>query len=64
MGGKRDSRFGQSLDVSLEVVRGFTARFVLSGHLGKNLAIDMGPCVVLRANNVHVVVTSRSGIPA
>ena len=40
----------------------FEARFVMSGHLARNLPIDMGPSAVLRsANNVHVVVTSRTG---
>jgi microcystin degradation protein MlrC len=34
---------------------------VLSGHLARNLPIDMGPSVVLRRGNVFVVVTSRSG---
>ena len=30
----------------------FDARFMLSGHLGKNLPIDMGPSAVLRHGNV------------
>ena len=38
-----------------------TAAVTLSGHLGKNLHIDMGPGVVLSAGNVFVLVTSRSG---
>ena len=33
----------------------------MSGHLARNLAIDMGQCAVLRSGNVQVVVTSRSG---
>jgi microcystin degradation protein MlrC len=39
----------------------FDARFVLSGHLARNLPIDMGPSAVLRHDNVHIIVTSRSG---
>jgi microcystin degradation protein MlrC len=39
----------------------FDARFVISGHLARNLPIDMGPSAVLRHGNVHVVVTSRNG---
>jgi len=39
----------------------FDARFTLSGHIGKNLPIDMGRCAVLRQKNVVVIVTSRSG---
>jgi microcystin degradation protein MlrC len=34
---------------------------VISGHLARNLAVDMGPSAVLRRGNVHVVVTSRTG---
>src|SRR5207244_9649190 len=54
-------RFSRSIPCDLRVSRLFDARFVLSGHLAKNLAIDMGPSAVLRQGNVHVVVTSRSG---
>jgi microcystin degradation protein MlrC len=61
VGGKRDRRFSQPLEVRLEVERLFDARFVMSGHLGRNLAIDMGPCAVLRQGEVRVLVTSRSG---
>jgi microcystin degradation protein MlrC len=61
VGAKRDARFGRRLKVAMEVVRAFDGRFVLSGHLGRNLAIDMGRCAVLRQGNTHVVVTSRSG---
>jgi microcystin degradation protein MlrC len=61
LGGKRDQRFSQPLQQEIEVVRLFDARFVLSGHLARNLPIDMGPSAVLRQGNVHIVVTSRSG---
>src|SRR5262245_10343959 len=61
VGGKRDTRFGHVLDVTMTFERRFDGRFVLSGHLGKNLAIDMGPGVVLRSGNVHLIVTTRSG---
>jgi microcystin degradation protein MlrC len=33
----------------------------MTGHLAENLPIDMGPAAVLRHNNVHIVVTARSG---
>jgi microcystin degradation protein MlrC len=61
LGGTRDARFSRPLTVRTRVERLFEARFVLSGHLGRNLAIDMGPAAVLRAGNVYIVVTSRSG---
>jgi microcystin degradation protein MlrC len=61
LGGKRDRRFSQPLALDVAVERLFDARFVLSGHLGRNLAIDMGPSAVLRSGNIHIVVTSESG---
>jgi len=61
IGGVRDWRFGIKLPLTATVERLFEARFVLSGHLGRNLAIDMGPSAVLRVGEVRIVVTSRSG---
>jgi microcystin degradation protein MlrC len=61
LGGVRDSRFSRPLPLTARVADLFDARFVLFGHLARNLPIDMGPSVVLRSGNVHVVVTSRSG---
>ena len=54
-------RFGISIPLAADVESVFDARFVLNGHLGKNLAIDMGRSAVLRAGQVRVIVTSRSG---
>lgn len=48
-----------NLEVNVENL--FEARFVMTGHLGRNLPIDMGPSVVLRKENVCIVVTSRVG---
>ena len=61
LGGVRDNRFGTKIDFPAKVERLFDAQFTLSGHIGKNLPINMGRCAVLRQNNVAVVVTSRSG---
>jgi microcystin degradation protein MlrC len=61
LGGVRDHRFSKPLTVTARVSSLFDARFILSGHLAKNLAIDMGPSAVLRVGNVHIVLTSRSG---
>lgn len=61
IGGVRDSRFGIKLPIAAKVERLFDARFVLSGHLGCNLPIDMGPSAVLQIGEVRIVVTSRSG---
>ncbi len=61
VGGVRDARFSQALPLTARVEQLFRAAFVMSGHLARNLPIDMGPSAVLRQGNVHVVVTSFSG---
>lgn len=61
LGGKRDTRFSTPLAATVRVGHCFEARFVMSGHLARNLEIDMGPSVVLRLGNIHLVVTTRSG---
>jgi microcystin degradation protein MlrC len=61
LGGVRDGRFSQPLSVPARVVQLFDARFVMSGHLARNLKIDLGRSAVLRSGDVHIVVTSRSG---
>lgn len=59
IGGKRLP--GKSVRAVWEVERSYHAAFTLSGHLGKNLDIDMGPGVVLRRGEVRVLTTSRPG---
>ncbi|MCS6850811.1 MAG: M81 family metallopeptidase [Gemmataceae bacterium] len=61
VGGVRDHRFSTPLPVTAEIVRLFEARFVMNGHLARNLPIDMGPSAVLRVGKVCIVVTSRTG---
>jgi microcystin degradation protein MlrC len=61
LGGKRDHRNSAPLTVSMRLLRRFTVKFILSGHLGRNLAIDMGPSVILGSGNVQVIVTTHSG---
>ncbi len=77
LGGVRDNRFGTRIDFAAKVERMFDAQFTLSGHIGKNLPINMGRCAVLKqcrlslrestpfrgakGDNVVVIVTSRSG---
>jgi microcystin degradation protein MlrC len=61
LGGVRDRRFSRPLEVAVQVERLFDARFILAGHLARNLPIDMGPSAVLRQGNVRIVVTSQSG---
>jgi microcystin degradation protein MlrC len=61
IGGLRDMRFGIRLPLTATVQNIFDARFTLNGHLGKNLAIDMGRTAVLRVGQIRIVVTSKSG---
>jgi microcystin degradation protein MlrC len=61
LGGVRDNRFGTRIPLTASVEKLFDARFTLNGHLGKNLAIDMGRSAVLRVGQVRIVITSRSG---
>lgn len=61
LGGVRDTRFSRPLEVAVRVVRLFQASFVMSGHLARNMAIDMGPAAVLQKGNVFVVATTRPG---
>lgn len=61
LGGLRDWQFSQPLTLAVQVANLFDARFILSGHLGRNLPIDMGLSAVLRIGNVHIVATTRSG---
>jgi microcystin degradation protein MlrC len=61
VGGKRDVRYSRPMPLTATAAALFDARFVLSGHLARNMPIDMGPSAVLRHGNVHIIVTSRSG---
>lgn len=60
-GGVRDARNSKPIELSTVVERLFPAKFVLSGHLGTNLPIDMGRSAVLRAGDVRIICTERSG---
>jgi microcystin degradation protein MlrC len=62
IGGVRDSRFGIKLPLTAHVERIFDGHVVINGHLGRNLAVDMGRSAVLKAKGgVWIIVTSRSG---
>jgi microcystin degradation protein MlrC len=61
LGGVRDIRFGCSLELDVTCERLFDAKIVLSGHISRNLAIDMGPAALLAHGNVKIVCTSRTG---
>jgi microcystin degradation protein MlrC len=61
LGGKLDHRFSKPMELVVRVNRLFDARFVLSGHLGTNLPVDMGPSAVLTHRQVQIIVTSHTG---
>lgn len=61
VGGVRDCKFSQPVTLALCVENLFQATFTLSGHLARNLQIDMGPSAVLRTGDVRLVVTTRTG---
>jgi microcystin degradation protein MlrC len=61
LGATRNPRDFRPITLPVRVVHLFDGKFILSGHLGEKLPIDMGRCAVLAHGNVHVVVTSRSG---
>jgi len=61
IGGVRDTRFGTKLPLAAQIEQLFAARFTMSGHLGRNLDIDMGDCAVFRSGQVRIILTSRSG---
>jgi microcystin degradation protein MlrC len=53
--------FVEPLRAKMRIERIFATSFTLSGHLGSNLAIDLGESVLLTLGNVNLIVTSRSG---
>ncbi|MCS7045057.1 MAG: M81 family metallopeptidase [Gemmataceae bacterium] len=61
LGGVREQRYSRPLTLEVEVVRLFDARFTLTGHIGRNMPINMGPSVVLRHGNVYLLATTHSG---
>lgn len=61
IGGRRDNRFSQPMTLTATVEKLFEAKFILSGHLAKNMAFDMGTSALLRSGQVHVIVTPKSG---
>jgi microcystin degradation protein MlrC len=61
LGGVRDAKYSRPIQLTAKVERLFDARFIMSGHLAKNLPIDMGRSAVLAVGDVRVLVTSRSG---
>ena len=61
VGGKRDHRFSCPLEVVGTVQALKPARYVLSGHLGDTLSIDMGVGAIVRFCDVDLLLVERPG---
>lgn len=61
VGGKRDRVFSKPFSVEGVVERLGPARYVLSGHGGRNLPIDMGMSAVVRARDVRLLCVEAPG---
>lgn len=61
LGGRRDTRFGTTVSLDVEVKHLFDAEFTLTGHIGTNMPISMGKSAVLAINNIRIIVTTRTG---
>jgi microcystin degradation protein MlrC len=61
VGGKRDRIFSKPLPVSGKVERIAPARYVLSGHGGHNLPVDMGRSAVVRLRDVTLLLVESPG---
>ncbi len=61
VGGKRDSRFSRPLGVRGTVVSLQAASYMLSGHGGENLPIDMGLSATVQIGDVSLLLVERPG---
>ena len=61
VGGKRDHVFSQPLSVAGRVRKLCSAKYVLSGHLGDRLPINMGNAAVVEIGDVTLLLTERTG---
>ena len=43
LGGVRDTRFSTAIELDVEVVNLFDAKFTLTGHIAQDVPIDIGP---------------------
>ena len=61
VGGKRDTVFSKPLKVKGEVLTLKPARYILSGHLGDRLPIDMGRSAAVRLGDVTLLLVEKTG---
>jgi len=61
VGGKRDNVFSRPLPVTGEVLFLKHANYILSGHCGDNLPIDMGDSAAVRIGDVMLLLVEKPG---
>ncbi len=61
VGGKRDHVFSQPLPITGQVEFLKPLHYMLSGHIGDNLPIDMGLAAAVRCRDVTVLLVEKSG---
>ena len=61
VGGKRDHVFSRPLEVKGFVVSLRRARYVLSGHLGDRIPIDMGDAAAVKIADVTLLLVEKTG---
>lgn len=58
LGHKLDPQWGEPLSITGRVLRLSDGRFTYSGGVWKGVEGNMGPCAILQAGNVHILITT------
>jgi len=61
VGGKRDNRFSRPLNVKGQVQSLQHAKYVLTGHGGDNLNVDMGLSAIVNVGDVTLLLVTQAG---
>jgi len=61
VGGKRDNIFSRPLEIEGEVASVQPARYVLSGHGGENMPVDMGLSTLVKTGDVDLLLVEHPG---
>ncbi len=61
LGGKQDSIFSEPVRVLARVKAISDGRFVIEGHMGKKLSINMGKTAVLKVGGLRIVISEHKG---
>ncbi|MCP4431136.1 MAG: GNAT family N-acetyltransferase [Gammaproteobacteria bacterium] len=60
IGGRLTSEFGPPVEITVQVEKLTDGKFTNSGPMEKNLKVELGPTVVLKAGNLSIVITSEN----